>query len=102
MGQEGVTDETRFQPSERVRVQRWTPPGHVRTPYYLRGHVGTVESIAGTFRNPEELAYGQRDAHQVPLYRVSFATADIWPDRVEQAGDRIVADIFEHWLERAD
>lgn len=88
-----------FQPSDRVRVQRWVPPGHVRTPYYLRGHVGTVTSVAGVFRNPEKLAYGDRDAEEVTLYRVSFAASDIWPDRVEKEGDEIVADIFEHWLE---
>lgn len=96
-----MTTKTQFQPSDRVTVHAWTPPGHVRTPYYLRGQTGTVEAIAGSFRNPEKLAYGQRDADEVPLYRVSFATSDLWPDRIERAGDRIVADIFEHWLEPA-
>lgn len=96
-----MTATAKFKPRDRVRVQRWTPPGHVRTPYYMRGHEGVIEAVAGIFRNPEELAYGRTDAREIPLYRVSFAMTDLWPDRVERAGDRLVADIFEHWLEHA-
>lgn len=89
----------RFAPAEKVRVHSWAPPGHVRTPYYLRGHVGVVESVVGAFRNPEDLAYGRRDDPPVALYRVSFAVAELWPDAEAKHGDRLIADIFEHWLE---
>ena len=89
----------RFAPAEKVRVQGWVPPGHVRTPYYLRGHVGVVESVVGAFRNPEDLAYGRTDEPTVTLYRVSFASSDLWPDAETKDGDRLIADIYEHWLE---
>lgn len=89
----------RFAPAETVRVHAWAPPGHVRTPYYLRGHAGRVEAVIGTFHNPEELAYGRKDGPSVTLYRVSFASSDLWPDAATKDGDRLIADIYEHWLE---
>ncbi len=89
----------RFAPSDKVRVHTWRPPGHVRTPFYLRGHAGVVEEVVGRFHNPEELAYGWSGGAPIPLYRVSFAAAELWPDQPVGAHDRLVADIFEHWLE---
>jgi len=49
----------RFAVGDRVQVRAAFPPGHVRTPHYLRGKNGDVVSIAGRFANPEELAYGR-------------------------------------------
>ena len=46
----------RFAPADRVRVQKRTPPGHVRTPFYVRGRAGVIESFVGQFHNPEDLA----------------------------------------------
>ena len=54
---------------------RILPPGHVRTPHYLRGQRGVVESIAGHFANPEELAYGRDGLPRRALYRVRFRQA---------------------------
>ena len=45
-----------FEPGDRVRVLAAEKPGHVRTPAYLKGKTGWVESVIGTFPNPEELA----------------------------------------------
>ena len=42
----------------KVKVKKMFPPGHVRTPSYLRGKIGEVERDLGYFKNPEELAYG--------------------------------------------
>ncbi|MGI9381610.1 MAG: SH3-like domain-containing protein [Methyloligellaceae bacterium] len=94
-----MSGEQRFAPAEKVRVHGWTPPGHVRTPHYLRGQAGVIESVVGTFRNPEDLAYGRTDGAPVTLYRVSFASADLWPGAQTSDGDRLIADIYEHWLE---
>ena len=33
----------RFAPGERVCVRRSESPGHIRTPYYIRGKAGVVE-----------------------------------------------------------
>ena len=91
----------RFAQGARVHVRRIHPPGHVRTPYYLRGRDGVVESVAGHYANPEELAYGRDGLPREPLYRVRFAQARLWPDYAGAAADSLVADLYEHWLEPA-
>ena len=88
----------RFQPGQSVRVRPGVAPGHIRTPWYLRGKTGVIERICGAFGNPESLAYG-RESQDVPLYRVRFAMNEVWGDGVESPGDTIDAEIFEHWLE---
>lgn len=83
-------------PGAPVRVRRMAPPGHMRTPAYLRGKRGRIERALPAFPNPEELAYG-RPAARVPLYRVRFALSDLWGDAAE--GDTLDAEIYAHWLE---
>ena len=92
----------RFSIGQHVRVRRAYPPGHVRTPYFARGRTGVVDSIAGDYRNPEELAYGRYDGTVLPLYRVLFRQMDLWPDYDGPAGDTTVIDIYENWLEPAE
>ena len=89
----------RFQPGSRVTVRLGNPPGHVRTPHYLRGRRGVIESIAGHFANPEELAYGRDGLPRRALYRVRFRQTELWPDYAGPAADSTVVDIYEHWLE---
>ena len=91
----------RFAPGDRVRVQMRFPPGHVRTPWYCRGQVGEIERVCGRFRNPEQLAYGSRDAAREVLYRVGFESRSLWPDYQGSARDRVEIEIYEHWLEPA-
>ena len=92
----------RFAIGDRVQVRAAWPPGHVRTPHYLRGKRGEVLSIAGRFANPEELAYGRDGQPARALYRVRFEQAALWSDYQDQVRDTVVADIFEHWLEPAE
>jgi nitrile hydratase len=73
------------------------PPGHVRTPAYLRGKVGEIERSLGAFPNPEELAYRQK-ATARPLYRVRFTMAEVWGAEAENPDDTLDAEIFAHWL----
>lgn len=80
----------------RVVVRADMPPGHVRTPAYLRGKTGTVERILGPFPNPEDLAYRHK-GQPLPLYRVRFRMGDIWPDP-DHPDDTIEAEIYAHWL----
>ncbi|WP_343032082.1 SH3-like domain-containing protein [Roseovarius bejariae] len=85
--------------SERVRVKAMMPPGHVRTPAYLRGKEGVIERALGHFRNPEQLAYGL-PAEEKPLYRVRFTMAEVWGEQAECPTDTLDAEIYAHWLER--
>ena len=90
--------KARFAKGDRVRVRRRFPPGHVRTPWYCRGKSGEVERVCGRFPNPEQLAYGKREARREVLYRVSFPSRALWPDYEGSDGDRVEIEIYEHWL----
>lgn len=89
-----------FAPGQTVRVKKGPSPGHIRTPWYLRGKTGRVERICGAFGNPEELAYG-RAGGKTTLYRVRFTMEEVWGETTETPTDTLDAEIFEHWLENA-
>ncbi|MDG1529849.1 MAG: nitrile hydratase subunit beta [Paracoccaceae bacterium] len=84
-----------------VRVREMMPPGHVRTPSYLRGKRGQLERTLGPFHNPEKLAYGL-EAEKLSLYRVRFSMAEVWGDAAENPDDTLDAEIYVHWLEPCD
>ena len=86
---------------ERVRVRADMPPGHVRTPAYLRGKQGVIERRLGTFPNPEESAYGHAGT-PTALLRVRFAMSEVWGNAAEAPNDTIDAEIFAHWLEAVE
>lgn len=91
----------RFASGQRVRVKTLHPPGHCRTPFYVRGRCGTVLGIADEQPNPEELAYGRPGLPRLPVYRVRFRRAELWPDEGRH-DDVVVVDLFEPWLEAAE
>ena len=37
----------RYHVGDRVRIKRLFPPGHRRTPFYIRGKEGVIERICG-------------------------------------------------------
>jgi nitrile hydratase len=81
-----------------VRIKAMTPPGHIRTPHYLRGKSGVIERVLGAFKNPEQLAYAL-PAPERTLYRVRFEMAELWGDGAEAPADTLDAEIFAHWIE---
>jgi nitrile hydratase len=91
----------RFEVGERVRVRKAAPLGHIRTPFYIRGHEGTIERLCGSFPNPEELAQMRDGLPAQPLYRVRFRQKDVWPDYRGADSDVLEIEIFQHWLEKA-
>ena len=93
--------ENRFKPGDRVKVLKAYPLGHVRTPFYIRGHTGTIERVCGAFPNPEELAQMRDGLPALPLYRVRFVQKEVWPDYRGSAKDVLEVEIFQHWLEPA-
>jgi len=92
----------RFRPGDAVRVRFADPPGHIRTPWYIRGRAGVVERLCGAFGNPEELAYNRPGTPRQPLYRVRFRQNEIWPDYRGPAADTVDIEIYQHWLEPRD
>jgi nitrile hydratase beta subunit-like protein len=80
-----------FAPGDHVVVSSRPHSGHHRTPGYLKSRNGTVLRVHGRFRNPETRAYGGDGLPKERLYLVGFELS---------GGDRVFADIFEHWLER--
>jgi hypothetical protein len=86
---------------DRVRIKRSYPPGHRRTPNYIKGKTGVIERICGAFPNPEEIAYGFDGEPKKVLYRVRFMQNTVWPDYRGPAHDLLEMEVFEHWLEPA-
>jgi nitrile hydratase len=93
--------EARFKVGEKVRVMKAYPPGHIRTPFYIRGRTGVVERVCGAFPNPEELAQMRDGLPPQPLYRVRFRQKDVWPDYRGSDADVVEIEIYQHWLEKA-
>jgi len=91
----------RFEVGDAVTVKRAFPPGHRRTPCYIRGKTGVIERVCGAFPNPEELAYGFDGEPRKVLYRVRFKQKHVWPEYRGPEHDIIEMEIFEHWLEPA-
>jgi nitrile hydratase subunit beta len=91
-----------FPPGTHVRVKDDWPetrrPAHIRTPHYLRGMQGTVVRRFGAFPNPEDLAFA-RPAERRELYHVAFDQPAVWQEG--RAGDQLLVEIYEHWLEPA-
>lgn len=92
----------RYRVGERVVVKQAFPPGHRRTPRYIRGRTGVIERVCGAFANPEELAYGFDGLPRKVLYRVRFAQQHVWPHYDGPAHDVLEMEIYEHWLEPAE
>ena len=90
-----------FQVGDRVRVREAYPLGHLRTPYYIRGHSGVVERLCGAYPNPEELAHARNGLPAQPLYRVRFSQREVWPDYCGPTQDTVDLEIYQHWLEPA-
>ena len=91
----------RYGPGTRVHVASRAHDGHHRTPSYLKGKTGRVERVHAEFTNPETRAYGADGLPPQPVYLVSFAQRDVWPDYRGRQSDRIYVDVYEHWLEEA-
>ena len=89
----------KYRTGDQVRVRVDSPSGHYRTPTYIQGKTGVVVDSCGRFRNPESLAHGGSGLPEQPLYRVEFALTEVWDRYQGSRGDKIVVDIYEHWLD---
>ncbi len=89
-----------LEPGTVVRVRNDYPPGHIRTPVFIRGKLGVITRKFGDFENPEISTY-ELAGPKKALFEVRFHQADIWPDYAGSEQDTLDIDIYEHWLEKA-
>jgi len=82
----------------RVMVKRGPPEHHCRTPFYLRGKTGKIVASLGKFRDPSSLAFHKPGIPKLHLFRVCFEQRSLW-DEYGDSGDKLYADLYEHWLE---
>ncbi len=92
----------RYALGEKVQILDLAKAGHVRTPFYVRGKVGTIDHDCGNFENPEERAYGRIGLEPIALYRVRLMQKHLWDDYDGPPGDSLVLEIYEHWLRPAE
>ncbi len=98
---EPLTDPI-FKTGDQVRIHDSNPPGHRRTPDYIKGKIGIIERYCGAFVNPEESAYGFDGLPKKHLYRVRFAQSHIWDKYDGNASDTLDLEMYEHWLRAID
>ncbi len=95
-------EPVRYRPGDRVRVRVGNPPTHYRTPMYIQGKTGRVDAFWGAYANPESLAYGGPGLPRQPLYRVEFDQGHLWENYPGQPADKLMIDVYQHWLDPAD
>jgi nitrile hydratase len=88
--------KARFVPGATVRVRSWHPAGHTRCPRYVRGKIGTVSRVDGSWSVPDLEAHGE-DRRLEPTYSVRFAASELWGD--SQPGAAVNVDLWGSYLE---
>lgn len=96
--------EPAFAPGQAVRVRRpadsrLVEGGHTRLPAYAAGATGTILRCHGCHILPDAHAHGLGEAPE-PLYSVAFEAAELWA-APEGAGDEVVIDLWESYLDPA-
>lgn len=89
----------RFAPGDRVRACNRHPLGHTRAPRYVRGRLGTVETLHGVHVFPDSSAAGTGEA-PTWLYGVAFTARELWGDEAA-AADSLRVELWEPYLEPA-
>ena len=84
---------TRFAAGARVRARSADPDGHTRLPRYVRGHVGEVLGVRGSWALPDLVVRGV--THPEPVYAVRFAAAELWGS----GSHSVTLDLWESYLE---
>ena len=96
-----MAESTKYRPGDRVHVRVDSPQHHFRTPSYIQGKTGVVVAICGAFLNPEFLAHGGSGLPKQHLYRVEFDQTELWDRYNGPEDDKVLVDIYEHWLNSA-
>ena len=86
----------RFAIGDRVRVRNEHPHGHTRCPDYVRGKVGTVVRLDGSYSVPDVEAHGDQRVEE-PTYSVRFDANELWGDG--QHSTAVHIDWWDRYLE---
>lgn len=93
---------TQFKVGDKVFINlKWPEekgPCHIRTPAYLRGHVGRIVRHFGAFPNPEKLAFAE-PAELVNLYHVAVSFNELW-EKGEAQHANLLVEVYENWMEK--
>lgn len=85
--------------TRKITANRLVDGGHTRLPRYAAGAVGKVVRYHGTHVLPDSAAHRLGEAPE-PLYAVAFAASELWA-HPEHAGDEVVLDLWQSYLEPA-
>lgn len=88
----------RFQIGDNVKVLDLGKSGHVRIPHYIRHKHGQIVQYCGRYLNPEDLAIGKTAGPAIDLYRIEFMQSTLWDDHTHAPQDRLIIEIYDHWL----
>jgi len=92
----------RFDIGDLVEVLDLGKSGHVRIPVYVRGKRGHIVQYCGKYLNPEDLAIGKTAGPAIDLYRVEFTQTSLWDEADHPTQDRLIIEIYDHWLAAAN
>jgi nitrile hydratase len=81
-----------------VRARVMNPTGHTRLPRYVRGRTGRIARVHGVHVFADSSAAGLGEDPRW-LYSVAFAATGVWGPEA-QAGDEVLLDLWEPYLER--
>ena len=88
--------DPRFAVGDLVRARPVDPPHHTRVPRYIRGHVGEVVEVQGTWQLADERAQGVADPRVEAVYTVRFSAEGLWG---KPAGHWVQVELWESYLE---
>ncbi len=89
--------KARFQVGDHVIARNLNPPGHTRSPRYVRSHRGVIRYDWGTFVFPNAHAHGL-SAKPQHCYSVEFKVRELW-GKDFPARELINVDLWEAYLE---
>jgi nitrile hydratase len=89
-----------YSPGDRVRVADDHPFGHTRRPRYIRGRVGVVDRVHGSFVYPDTAAMTGDESPQW-VYTVRFEATELWGAQAADPNGSVYIDAWEPYLQAA-
>lgn len=97
----GLAGEPQFKVGDAVLVRDLPVLFYTRTPEYVRGAVGEIDTVAYESPAAEDETWDRPDAAPEWFYVVKFAMADLWHGYTGPATDVLRTEIPQRWLDAA-